>query len=248
MNLFLRILTLLNLMGLADGGDDADAPKPPPDPKPKPGDIGTREERTFTQADMTATAAKEAKTAAAAERRKLAEELGMSAEEATAILVAHAAREEAAKDDVTKATEATAQAQAETAAALAQAADAQIRAELLEGMLSVGDDVNPLAPLNLNRKTVALALAAPVALAHVGSRDEAVQAGIDHVRAEAPEFFQDAQVDGGDGGVRRVTTPTGGRTGGERTQSKGKTALEQGADIYKASTGGGGFSDIKTVE
>ena len=212
--------------GDGDGGDGGEGEDDPPagDSKPDPDELKR-------------VGAAEAKKAARAERKKIADKFGVPLDEAEKIIADHKAAQEKAKDDVTRAKEGQTSAEAERDEALGELRATRLRQAIFEGLLDPGDDAeSPLPTLNPRRKDVALTLAMPVALGHDGDDDdEAIAAAIEHVRSNAPEFLSGSSGDG-DGDGRGTGTPPPPTRPGKQQSKKKRTGLDRGSDLYKQHT------------
>lgn len=141
---------------------------------------GEGEERTFTQADVTRIAKREQDKGRKAAASKLAEELGVSVDEAKRIIAEHRSREEAEKSEAQKAREAADAEKAEAAKAREAAArdryDTRVeRALLRAGVPDAGDKLDRVKRM---------------VTADVDSDDDAIRADVDALKKEFPQLFE----------------------------------------------------------
>lgn len=215
--------------GDGGGGDSAEGANGGGEGKPKPGDSNGGADgdggQTYDQAHVNKVATSEAKRAAAAERKKLLDALGVeNVDDAKAVLEAQRQAEEDNKDELTKATEA---AQAATAAAQETEANARraiMQANLVTALMS-GDEENP--PLRPDKQAPALAIGLGVALNFDGEPADAIEAAVTAVRDQAGEFFGN---DNGDS--RKVQTPGApDRPGSQQSKPDTRSSWQQGQDF-----------------
>lgn len=176
-------------------------------------DEGEGADKVFTQEELNRIAAREKAQGRAAAEKQLAEDLGVTIEEAKAIITAHREQEEANKTEHQKAMEDAAERQrkADEAAATAQQTTHEATVERLLVRAGANPDL-------LDR-------AARSMLLEVGADEATVNAEIDKLKNEVPSFF------GGGKQPPPSSTPGGSPPPGGQ---KIKTALERGAERAKA--------------
>lgn len=175
--------------------------------------------KTFTQAELDRTAGRARTEARKAAENALAEQLGVSVDEAKTIIANAKAIEDGKKSDADKALDAARTAQAAADAARAEAAAERLAAKVERKLTAAGV---PESALTRAVRTLAL---------DPDADDDAITAEIEALQADVPALFATSD-DTGDGKTKTPPPPAPGGTGA-RPPAGGqaaKTALEKGAE------------------
>lgn len=207
------------------GGSEGDPPKADP---PKD-DAGKANEKTFTQADVDKAASARAAEAKRKATSDLAEQLGVSVDEAKKIIAAHQSAEDAQKTEAQRAKEAADQAKAEADAAKAEAA-AERQAARVERAL-IKDHVRD----DCLEDSLSLLKVAPEAT------PEELTAAIEAFKERRPEFF-DAN------GEDPKRTPPPGDPKGKPAPKKAEDAWARGEERAKRSAGSTGYPILEQAK
>lgn len=218
--------------GSEDGGDGQD------------GDGDGGDGRTFTQDELSRYTTKSARQAAAKARRDLAEQLGVSLEDAAKIIRDHREAEEQTKDEITKAREAAAAATTQAAALEQDLKRERLSRQVGAALLKRDGDkpgCDPEVVDTITDLAVSFAIDAP------DGEDDPVAWAVSQARTRIPHVFTSAGGSGADdddssGDNGRL--PGGGRPQGQRRKvPKPLSAAEQARkalDLYDKSGSGEG--------
>lgn len=190
------------------------------------GDDGGKGERTFTQAEVDKLVGKAKGTTKTAAKRDIAEALGMSVEDAAAILKERAEAQEAEMSDAEKLKAEADKLAREAAAAKAEARTAQLDAMARSALLS-GD-----APLQSDRMELALPLVLKEMDADTDDDAEALAEAVEWLREKSGEWFGSADDDDDTEGSRNRPPGNTGRNGAERKKGK-KTAKTRAQEMLE---------------
>jgi colicin import membrane protein len=213
-----------------EGGSGGGGTPPPAPDEGKPAGDGGENEKTFTQADVD----KAASARAAEARRKatadLAEQLGVSVEEAKKIIAASKSAEESQKTEAQRAKEAADQAKREAEEAKAEAARERQAAQVERALIKsrVRDDCleDSLALLKVDAE------ASP----------EEITAAVEAFTQRRPEFFD---TDSGDGSRR---TPPPGDPKGKPAPKKAEDAFARGEERAKQMRNSTGYPILEQAK
>jgi hypothetical protein len=212
-----------------EGGEGGSGGGAPPAETPK-ADADKGGEKTFTQADVDKAASARAAEAKRKATSDLAEQLGVSVDEAKKIIAASKASEEAQKTEAQRAKEAADQAKAEADEAKAEAARERQAARIERALIKdhIRDDCleDSLALLNV----------APEAT------PEELTAAIEAFKERRPEFFEATD----EGGTNRRTPP--GDPKGKPTPKKPEDAWARGEERAKRSASTSGYPILEQVK
>lgn len=163
-------------------------------------------------------AAKARRQASSATRKEIAEKLGVSIDEAAAIIAAAREKEDAEKSEAQRAKEAADKAAADAVIAIGQARSSQLKAELKAALLSPGADPDTEPACPADRLNTVISMALPLALAaETDDTDEAVATAVAALRESDPWMFVDAS---GSANGTHPTAPGPGRKIGEKSTPK----------------------------
>lgn len=154
----------------------------PPPPNPTPPD------RTYDEAHVQRVAAQQKAEGERAATAKIAEQLGMTPEEAKTKLDAATAAERAAMDEATRKQAEAADAKAVADKATADAARETTTAKVTQALLVAGVDLGGQAAKDEERAEK-LAMAARLVTVDPGADDAAIKAAVDRVKATVPQLF-----------------------------------------------------------
>lgn len=179
------------------------------------------EEKTFTQAEVTKMLTKEKREGATAAANKLAEELGVTVEEAKIIIQKHNDADEATKSEAQKDREAAAREKQEAADEKTAAKVEVHQARLERAFAKVGVDLTDEKTKTKNERLLRLVTA------EVGTSFEDIAAEVTEIQKDWPDLFKEAVVvkraPNGDP-IANPPKPTGGEdayeTGRKRAQAK----------------------------
>jgi DNA-binding transcriptional MerR regulator len=206
----------------APAGDAGTTPPPPPAPPTPP--VG--DDKQFSQADLDRFAGRRAAEAKKAAAKELADQLGMTLDEAKALIENHRQAEEAKKDELTRAQEAAAQAKADADAARAEAArlarEQMIDRKLVAAGVGSGHPAEAREGL-LTRARAALQLAADADAEAIDAEIAATLALVPGLVAPPASNGQPPAPSGVTGGAQ---PPAGGQPG--------KSAIERGRERARA--------------
>jgi hypothetical protein len=213
------------------GGEDGGAGgggggTPPPEAKP---DADKGNEKTFTQADVDKAASAQAAEAKRKATADLAEQLGVTVDEAKKIIAAHQSAEESQKTEAQRAKEAADAAKAEADEAKAEAARERQAAKIERALIKdhIRDDCleDSLALLKVD------ADASP----------EEFTAAIAAFKERRPEFFEAT-------GEESKRTPPPGDPKGKPAGKKPEDAYARGEERAKRSVGTSGYAILENVK
>jgi hypothetical protein len=222
---------LSHLCSVEDGGDGGEdggsggggAPAPKADD-----DKGG--EKTFTQADVDKAASARASEARRKATSDLAEQLGVSLDEAKKIIAASKSAEDAQKTEAQRAKEAADQAKAEADQAKAEAALERQAARIERALIKdhVRDDCleDSLALMKVDAEAT----------------PEELTAAVQAFKERRPEFFE------AEGGGDPKRTPPPGDPKGKPTGKKAEDAFARGEERAKATVGQSGYPILEQVK
>jgi hypothetical protein len=230
--------------GEPDAGDQKPTIPPPPkgkvDDKPPDDDDGSSD----AQALADKAAAKARRQSASVTKKEIAETLGMSVEDAAAIIKAKQDADDKEKSDAQKATEAAQAASVEAAEMIAKAHETETRASLKIALLSPGVDPEKEPACPLDRVDDVIGMALPLALAS-DDEDDPIAAAIVKLRESSSWVFQSSAEPSTEG--KPPPSPPGpGRKLGERTPvSKSDDDVKSKVDKWRERQAGRGALKIK---
>lgn len=213
------IMFLLALLAL-NKPDDGDPPKGDPPPKDPPNDDPPP--KTFSQDDVNRIAAREKEQGRQAAAQSLADDLGVSLEEAKTIIKEHRDRSEAEKSEAQRAKEAADREKAEAAEEKKAAARERHETKVERRLIRAGvpDDEEGLKRV-MRMVTV-----------EVGASDDDLQAEIDSIKTQFPTLFGT-----GEGGGGRGRAPSGDPPGSPPKPKGGESRYARGVERAKARSG-----------
>lgn len=170
--------------------------------------------KTFTQAEIDKLLGKTRSQAASASKKAISEELGMSVDDAKALIAKAAEAEKAQMTEAERMQTEAAEAKAAAEQATAEAKRATVEAQLRSALLTAVDEDNP--GIRPDKVDVGVTLGLPQAL---GEGDDAIAEAVASVREVLPELFT-----AGPGGSANTGTPGApGKKGGEQSNKAGTT-------------------------
>lgn len=203
---------------------------------------------SLSQAQLNKLMTKEKRAGERAARKAIADELGVSIDEAKSILEAARKREADEADEVTRATSEAEQARQELASERKARQRAELRSQLQEALSVHTDAEGNAMPIRPERVKLALRLGLDTALGlEDGDPEERVEAAVESLFADSPEWFgsRGSGDDNDDDGILNGRTPTVRGRGPNDRKPKPKSAAARGAEAAK-SFGGGFIPPIPT--
>lgn len=204
-----------------DTTTDDEGHEDPPDGGKPDDDQGSTGDARFTQADLNRQDLRARRSAAAAERRKLAEQWGMSIEEVGQLIADQQARADAERSEVERATASAAAAEADRARLEAELEAERLRNQVSAALLAPGPDdapgCDPGAVGTIADLAVSIAQAAP------DGEDDRVAYAAAEIRSRLPQLFNGGSGDGAGSGSGAPAPPAAGRPHGQQHSKPDKT-------------------------
>jgi hypothetical protein len=206
---------------VVSGGAEGDPPTPPTPPAPPESDPPA----SFTQADLDRIVGREKAEAKRTAEKQFAETLGVTVDEAKAIIAAKNTADDAAKSEAQRALDAATATQAEAVQAKADAVRERFEAKVERALVNAGVGSGIEDPA---KAAAAVTRATRMVTLDTDSDDAAIAAEIEALKADVPGLFTTPTAAGG--------TPPSGVTGARPPQGgQGNvTALEAGAALYQS--------------
>ena len=201
--------------GTGEGGGD-----------PGSGGEGGGETRTFTQEDVNRIATREKNQGRQAATQELAEELGVSLDEAKSIIQEARKKEESEKSEAQKAKDAADREKQEAETAKAEAARERYEARVERALLRAGIDGDDESKLSRLSRMITV---------EVDASQEDINADVDQIKTDFPELFG-AKEEGGGGRKPPPSSDPGGTPPKNRQQ---EDAFSKGAERAKQHASGG---------
>lgn len=228
LNLLISMLALPTLL-LRQQADDPPKDDPPKDDPPKDDPPKDPPQKTFTQEELNRIAAREKQEGQRAAQQQVADDLGVSLDEAKRIIQEHHSREEADKTEAQRAREQAdrekAEAEREKQTTAAERHDARVERALLRA--GVPDSDEDEGKLDRVKRMVTV---------DVGAEYEDIKADVETIKKDFPQLFESTPSPGN--GRAPSGDPPGQpprqKTGGEDPMKKGaaraKARFNRGGD------------------
>lgn len=184
--------------------------------------------RTFTQEDVNRIAAREKNQGRQAATQELADDLGVSLDEAKSIIQEAQQKQEAEKSEAQKAKDAADREKQDAATEKAEAARERYEARVERALLRAGIDGDDETKLSRISRMITV---------EVGASQEDITADVEQIKTDFPELFG-TKDEGGNGGGRKPppSSDPGGTPPKNRQQ---EDAFSKGAERAKQHAAGG---------